>query len=88
VAGHGHVIEVVRGYSGGLQAKPDGPAREPSLILLPSEALLFHRGHHDAINEQRGRGVRVVGVDPQNCRQASSLPVLANDDLCHHTLPL
>src|SRR5215813_3268039 len=55
---------------GALQAPIDGVERKRGVALAPRESFLLHREARDAIHDQRGRGVVVVGGDSENLHQS------------------
>ena len=63
---HGHVVYIGDGYPGDVEAPSSGIGREAGLVLLPAEPLLLDRGDDLAIDQQRGRGIAVIGVEPQD----------------------
>ncbi len=62
----GDVIELCRLDAGDLQAGLDRVLRKRRVVLLAREALLLGRGDDFAIDDQRRRGIVVVGRDAED----------------------
>jgi hypothetical protein len=66
IAIDGDVVQVLDADACFLQAMADRLGGEARPMLDPAKALLFHRRNQLASAEQAGRGVGVVGVNPED----------------------
>ena len=66
IAGDRHVRQIARVEAAVLQAVADGGRRESGLVLQPAETLFLHRARQAGAGEERGTGIAVVRVHPEN----------------------
>jgi hypothetical protein len=80
-----HIVQVVPGNTGRLQAELDGMMRKATVMFLAGETLFFGRRHQHAIVQQRHRRVvieaRHAQDKHQNCLPASSSDGLAGNSM-------
>lgn len=66
VASHGHGVDVGQGEMRVLQASQDRQTREPREVPHAVQAFLGHRHDRATIDDERGRGPGMEGVDAEN----------------------
>src|SRR5512140_2812950 len=77
ISRHRKQVDVGGMQAGGVEAGRGGVLRKPGAVLDPAVALLLDCHHEAAIDDQCGRNVAVVGVQPEDIH---ALTAVASDN--------